>query len=189
MPVSIGMGLLAILAEGGPSYGLRLRNEFEARTGGIWPLNVGQVYTTLGRLERDGLVTESAPGPEGQRIYEATEAGQACLETWFAEPTVAEQPARDEVVIKIILAAARGIAPSVIQNERRAALQTLQGYTRLKRDDRGDVGWLFLLESLIIQTEARVRWLDTCDARLRRMAIQEAPVEPAPVADHSEMQA
>ena len=53
--MSVPHALLALLSEG-PKYGLRLQNEFEARTGEVWPLNVGQVYTTLQRLERDGLV-------------------------------------------------------------------------------------------------------------------------------------
>ena len=62
--MSVPHALLALLTEG-PKYGLRLQNEFEARTGEVWPLNVGQVYTTLQRLERDGLVeadgTEAGP--------------------------------------------------------------------------------------------------------------------------------
>ena len=53
--MSVPHALLALLSEG-PKYGLRLQKEFEARTGEVWPLNVGQVYTTLQRLERDGLV-------------------------------------------------------------------------------------------------------------------------------------
>jgi DNA-binding PadR family transcriptional regulator len=54
--MSIRHGLLALLEEG-PRYGYQLKSEFESRTGSTWPLNVGQVYTTLGRLERDGLVS------------------------------------------------------------------------------------------------------------------------------------
>ena len=50
--MSIRHALLALLSEG-PKYGLQLRQEFEAGTGEVWPLNVGQVYTTLQRLERD----------------------------------------------------------------------------------------------------------------------------------------
>src|SRR6202012_3215532 len=53
--MSVRHALLALLSEG-PKYGLQLRQEFVARTGEVWPLNVGQVYTTLQRLERDGLV-------------------------------------------------------------------------------------------------------------------------------------
>src|SRR5947207_1083293 len=59
--MSVRHALLALLSEG-PKYGLQLREEFEAGTGEVWPLNVGQVYTTLQRLERDGLVEAAADG-------------------------------------------------------------------------------------------------------------------------------
>lgn len=170
--MSIGMSLLALLDEK-PTFGLQLRNEFEARTGGVWPLNVGQVYTTLDRLARDGLVElESAPGSEGQRIYEITAGGRQRLKAWFEQPMKQVVPSRDELVLKLIMAEGRR-APAigdVVQAERRAALELLQEYTRLKRDesDEAELGWLFLLDSLIFQTEARVRWLDACEARFAR---------------------
>ena len=63
--MSVPHALLALLSEGS-KYGMRLQNEFEARTGAVWPLNVGQVYTTLQRLERDGLV-ETDGTPNGRR--------------------------------------------------------------------------------------------------------------------------
>ena len=72
--MSIGMSLLAILHQA-PAYGMQLKNEFETRTGGMWPLNVGQVYSTLARYERDGLVRVVQEGAEGQKVYELTEAG------------------------------------------------------------------------------------------------------------------
>ncbi len=168
--MSVGMSLLAILDEG-PGYGLRLRNEFEARTGGIWPLNVGQVYSTLQRLERDGLVRvrDESQG-EGQKLYEVTDDGRTLLNDWFAEPTGHGSPSREELVLKLVMATRldRAAAADVIQRERRNAIQILQDYTRLKRGapSDGDLGWLFLLDSLIFQTEARVRWLDACEARL-----------------------
>jgi DNA-binding PadR family transcriptional regulator len=172
--MSVPMSLLAILDEG-PRYGLQLKNEFEARTGGVWPLNPGQVYTTLDRLERDGLVRPgSAEGSEGQKIYEITHAGGARLRDWFRSPTEPRPPARDELVLKLIMALGRA-APStvdVIGAERRGALELLQEYTLLKRDAAtdADLGWLLLLDSLIFQAEARVRWLDACEARLARHA-------------------
>jgi DNA-binding PadR family transcriptional regulator len=73
--MSVRHALLALLREG-PKYGLQLREEFEARTGEVWPLNVGQVYTTLQRLERDGLVEsddDAAPGP--QKAFRITDGG------------------------------------------------------------------------------------------------------------------
>jgi len=101
--MSIRNGLLALL-EGGPMYGYQLRTEFESRTGGAWPLNIGQVYTTLQRLERDRLVvptTESADPSEGHRSYTLTDAGHAEVEGWFRTPVDRAAPPRDELAIKL----------------------------------------------------------------------------------------
>ncbi|HJP66188.1 MAG TPA: PadR family transcriptional regulator [Actinomycetota bacterium] len=164
------MSLLAILEEGA-TYGLQLKNEFEARTGGVWPLNVGQVYTTLSRLERDGLV-DAREADHGQRFYAITAAGRTRLAEWFDRPIRTTPPSRDELVLKLVMALGRrtGDPIDVIQAERRAAVELLQEYTRLKREPPSgpDLGWLFLLDSLIFQAEARVRWLDACEARLRK---------------------
>ena len=71
--MSVRHALLALLSEG-PKYGLQLREEFEARTGEIWPLNVGQVYSTLQRLERDGLVESDGSGEAGPQKGNPTPA-------------------------------------------------------------------------------------------------------------------
>lgn len=168
--MSVGMSLLAIL-EDGSSYGLQLKNEFESRTAGIWPLNVGQVYTTLGRLQRDGLVeVDSSEATESQKVYALTDEGRQQLADWFEEPASQGAPSREELVLKLVMVSrrSRSEAATVIQAERRSAVQVLQEYTRLKRDTPtdGDLGWLFLLDSLIFSAEARVRWLDSCEARL-----------------------
>ncbi|MCK9904524.1 PadR family transcriptional regulator [Parafrankia colletiae] len=81
--MSVRNGLLALLAER-PMYGYQLRAEFETRTGSTWPLNIGQVYTTLRRLERDGLVT-------GDRAPSRADA--AAPDTPAAEGPAAEGPA------------------------------------------------------------------------------------------------
>ncbi len=74
--MSVRHALLALLSEG-PKYGLQLRQEFEERTGEVWPLNVGQVYTTLQRLERDGLVESDDSDDEGpQKSFLITAAGK-----------------------------------------------------------------------------------------------------------------
>src|SRR5438045_2169388 len=101
--MSVRHALLALLTEG-PKYGLQLRDEFEARTGEVWPLNVGQVYTTLQRLERDSLV-ESDDGDEAgpQKHFRITPAGSAELEAWLRTPSDTSPP-RDELVIKVLVA-------------------------------------------------------------------------------------
>lgn len=174
--MSVGMSLLAILDER-PGYGLQLKNRFEQRTGGVWPLNVGQVYTTLDRLQRDGLVTvKSGEDAKSQKFYEITEAGREVLGNWFEEPANRGAPSRDELVLKLIMVAGRSEVDGarVVQTERRHTVELLQDYTRLKRGAPvdADLGWLFLLDSLIFQAEARVRWLDSCEARLRANPVQ-----------------
>jgi DNA-binding PadR family transcriptional regulator len=169
--MSIPMSLLALLDER-PRYGLQLKQEFDARTGQIWPLNVGQVYTTLARLERDGLVASNG-GDQSQRGYRITDQGRERLAEWFDRPAADGAPPRDELVLKLMLAAARGPEQlqAVIRSERKAAVETLQEYTRLKRDpaDAGDLGWLLLLDSLIFKAESRIRWLDAARARMAQM--------------------
>ena len=86
--MSIKHSLLALLA-GSPRYGYQLRGEFEERTGSTWPLNIGQVYTTLDRLERDGLVEKEGDDGEGHVIYSITDAGRAEVMGWFAQPVAA----------------------------------------------------------------------------------------------------
>lgn len=181
--MSVRQALLALLEEG-PMYGYQLRSEFERRTGATWPLNVGQVYTTLTRLERDGLVTESGADGEGHVVYEVTEAGRDEVATWFTTPVGRTTPPRDELAIKLALAVTvPGVdVGTVIQQQRSATISALQDYTRLKRgrDDStpSDLAWGLVLESLIFNAEAEVRWLDHCEARLRRAALE----KPAPTA-------
>lgn len=181
--MSVKMGLLALLADR-PQYGYQLRAAFEERTGSTWPLNVGQVYTTLARLERDGFV-EPAGEDEGRVLYQVTEAGREEIAAWFITPVVRTQPARDELAIKLALAVSvPGIdVGSVVQKQRTASMKALQDYTQLKR--RGaDLAWALVLDSLIFQTEAEIRWLDHCEASLRRRARESAPspTQPAPAA-------
>ena len=178
--MSVPMSLLAMLSER-PMYGLQMKDEFERRTGGVWPLNVGQVYTTLARLERDGYVVMSE-NDDNHKTYTITDLGRARLDAWFTRPTRQVIPARDESVLKLILAIDHPDvdATDLIQVERKAALRRLQEYTRLKTDAgaEADLGWLMLIDSLIFKTESRVRWLDASEQRIARAA--HATERPAP---------
>ncbi|WP_318208204.1 PadR family transcriptional regulator [Streptomyces sp. SJL17-1] len=180
--MSIRHGLLALL-ERGPRYGSQLRTEFESRTGSTWPLNVGQVYTTLSRLERDGMVTQGGEDAAGHALYAITDSGRAELRTWFEKPVDRTSPARDELAIKLAMAVgAPGVdIRNVIQSQRRHTVKAMQDYTRLKAQalvavesggarERDDVAWLLVLEQLIFQTEAEARWLDHCESRLIRLS-------------------
>ncbi|HSF37923.1 MAG TPA: PadR family transcriptional regulator [Nocardioides sp.] len=182
--MSIRQAMLALL-EQGPMYGYQLRAEFEQRTGETWPLNIGQVYTTLSRLERDGLVEVvdhgGADDPASDRhvSYRATEAGRSEASAWFTTPVPRSQPPRDELAIKLAIAVTLpGVDVSeLIQKQRSATMSALQDYTRLKRSGRAaqptdpaDLAWSLVLDSLVFDAEAEVRWLDHCEARLRRAA-------------------
>ena len=165
--VSVRHGLLALLAEG-PSYGYQLRTRLESRTGGTWPLNIGQVYTTLSRLERDGLV--EATGRDGQATYRITEAGRGAVADWFAGPVERPAPARDELAIKLALAVGSPAADvrRVVRVQRAATSAGLRELTRLKADAAAtsDLAWALVLDALIFQAEAELRWLDHCEAEL-----------------------
>jgi DNA-binding PadR family transcriptional regulator len=171
--MAIRNGLLALL-ERGPMYGYQLRTEFEASTGATWPLNVGQVYSTLSRLERDGLVApEGAADDEGRVVYRITDAGRTEVPAWFASPVDREARTRDELAIKLALAlAVPGVdARAAVQAQRTATLRALQELTRLKAraDEATDHAWLLVLESMIFHAEAEIRWLDHCEVRLVRL--------------------
>ncbi len=137
--MSVRSGLMALLAEG-EKYGAQLRSEFETRTGGTWPLNVGQVYTTLDRLVRDGLVESAgAADAEGRIAYRLTRAGHAELGAWWVTPVDRTSTPRDELTIKLALAVtAPGVdVQHVVQAQRTATLRHLHDLTRLKRESLG----------------------------------------------------
>ena len=163
-------GLLALLQRG-PMYGYQLRAQFEASTGATWPLNIGQVYTTLARLERDGYVE---PDPDtdddGRSTYRLTDAGREELATWFATPLARQARPRDELAIKLAMALTTpGVdVRAVIQAQRSSTLRTLRDLTRLKTqaDAEADAAGLLVNESTIFHAEAAARWLDHCEAQL-----------------------
>jgi DNA-binding PadR family transcriptional regulator len=186
--MSIRHGLLALL-ERGPRHGYQLRAEFDSATGATWPLNVGQVYTTLDRLERDGLVAQDGePDADGRIAYRITEDGRRDLTAWFSSPVTRQGAPRDELAIKLALAVTTpGVdVLDVVQTQRRATITSLQELTRLKAratDDAGDLAWSLVLDALVYRAEAEVRWLDHCEARVARAASRRpetAPMTPAP---------
>ena len=177
--MSVRQGLLALLARG-EMYGYQLKSAFEASTGQVWPLNIGQVYSTLARLERDGLV-ELVRDDGDQRVYAITDAGRIDLDRWFSSPVAREAPPRDELAVKLMLAwQTDGIdVAAVIQAQRTATVESLQDYTRLKADSDSDhdLLWVLMLDQLILHAEAEVRWLDACEARLRRSGAPTSPLQ------------
>lgn len=165
--MSVRHALLALLSEG-PKYGLQLREEFEYRTGEIWPLNVGQVYSTLKRLERDGLIEPDGPDDVREKSYRLLPDGRRELDDWLVATPVVGRPQRRELVMRVLIAAT---TPGVdifalIQRHRRHLVAAMQEYTRLKVDATQDTAFLIVADSEIFRAEADIRWLDACEVRL-----------------------
>jgi len=171
--MSIRHAMLALLSEG-PKYGLQLREEFEARTGEIWPLNVGQVYTTLQRLERDGLAESDGSGEAGpQKGFRITAAGEQELARWLRMPPDLSSPPRDELVMKVLVALHVPSADvhEVIQAHRRYLVELMQRWTRIKEDDtRSDLNMLLAVDAELFRLDSAIRWLDAAEARIKRAA-------------------
>ena len=172
--MSIRHALLSLLSEG-PKYGLRLREEFESRSGEIWPLNVGQVYATLQRLERDGLIEsdgEVEVDRSSQKVYRLTSVGHDELIDWLHAPGVITPP-RDELVIKVMVAlTVPGIdVQEVLQVHRRRLVETMLHFTALRRDAPApDLSLALVLDAELYRLDAAVRWLDTAQERLTQRA-------------------
>jgi DNA-binding PadR family transcriptional regulator len=168
--MSIKHGILALLRDR-PGYGYQLRAAFEETTGSAWPVNIGQIYTTLGRLERDGLVAKTGEDDEGHVVYEITESGADELAEWFAKPITHSERPRDELAMKLALAVTvPGVdVAALVQSQRGHAQSTLQELTRLKlRAAAPHLGWSLVLEAQIFQAEAEIRWLDHVEEQVCR---------------------
>jgi DNA-binding PadR family transcriptional regulator len=196
--VSVRHAMLALLSEG-PKYGLQLREEFEARTGEVWPLNVGQVYTTLQRLERDGLVAAEGDGEGPQKSYQLLPGGADELSAWLRTPPDLSSPPRDELVMKVLIAlrVPGASVPEIIQAHRRYLVQLMQQWTRIKEEaDPADLGLALAVDAELFRLDSVVRWLDVADARIKRARADEEspfanrragrPDGPAPAAEASE---
>jgi DNA-binding PadR family transcriptional regulator len=173
--VSVRHALLALLSEG-PKYGLQLREEFEARTGEVWPLNVGQVYATLQRLERDGFVeSEDNADPGPQKGFRITPDGTQELTEWLRTPPDLTAPPRDELVIKVLVALR---VPSidvheVIQVHRRYVVELMQQWTRLKESEaERDLNLALVVDAELFRLDSVARWLDAADGRIKRAAVE-----------------
>ena len=173
--MSVRNGLLTLLAHG-PSYGYQLKTEFEKRTGDSWPVNVGQVYNTLDRLARDGLIEQTETDGDGHVFYAITEAGVLEAQSWLSGPVQRGTATRDELAIKLALAVTLpGVdAEEIIHARRVATLRTLEELTRSKiaggdPDTADEFAWQLVVDALIFQAEAEVRWLEHSEARIRRL--------------------
>jgi DNA-binding PadR family transcriptional regulator len=157
-----------------PRHGYDLKAAFEGLLSDTWPLNIGQVYTTLARLERDGLV-QSKVVPQDllpdRKVYELTEAGKEELQAWLAEPTVGSIRLKDEFFIKLLihqLVGPEGVL-DLIWKQRQVYMQTLAQLTSIQADPSQDPATRLLIEGAIFHVEADLKWLDLCEERLQEM--------------------
>ena len=167
--MAVREGLLALLASG-PRHGYQLKVDFEAATGGAWTLNVGQVYSTLERLQRDGLVLIDEA--DGQKHYSLTASGREELAGWFEELPLEAAPPRDELLLKVLLAidTGRDHALEVLTRHRTALTGLLQQRRRATRARASgpSLAEVLAADALAVRVEADLRWLDLCESRLLR---------------------
>jgi DNA-binding PadR family transcriptional regulator len=151
----------------------------------VWPLNVGQVYTTLQRLERDGLVeTDDGEGERSRKRYRITSTGERALAEWLRTPPELEPPPRDELVIKVLVAlqVPGTDVHEILQVHRRHVIEVMQRYTQVKAAaGEDDMALALVVDAELFRLEAIVRWLDAADVRLK----QRPSLPPAAVADVS----
>ncbi|WP_130176913.1 PadR family transcriptional regulator [Cryobacterium sp. SO1] len=170
--MTVRQTLLSILSLE-PCYGHQLRAEFVRRTGGVWPINIGQIHTTLDRLERDGLVQKGNTDSLGRAYFSILDAGRDVVNDWLSIPSVKPQFERNELVMKLAVASTLpGVDVSeVISAQRGASLTALQNATRsrehvLRPTSPEDVAFLMIADSAIEHAAAEIRWLDLAEQRL-----------------------
>ena len=165
--------LLGLLAER-PRYGYDLKAVFEEFLGGTWPLNVAQVYTTLARLEQEGLVSCEVVPQEllpDRKVYSLTEEGEARLTRWANEAVDGPIRLRDEFFLKVLVRARihDGDARPLIAAQRRRHLESLAELTRLRAGAKLDPATSLLLEGAVLRAEADLKWLDLADERVKEL--------------------
>ena len=164
--MSVRHALLALLSER-PKYGFQLRQEFEEGTGDVWPLNVGQVYSTLQRLERSGHIESDDTADEGRSE----------LHRWLSTPTDMASPPRDELVIKVLSALrVPGVdVNDLIQLHRRYLVELMQQWTHLKDDEADfDLAFALVVDAELSRLDSVIRWLDQAEGRLMRAELEPA---------------
>lgn len=173
--LAVKHGILGILA-GRPRHGYELKTQFERLTGGLWELNVGQIYSTLERMQKEGLVAlEGAEGPEEERkTYRITETGLAELERWLARPPLKARPLRDEMYVRLGLLIEKDLnrALELLESQRRVYHLQMAELTRARIQVARAQGpeqlqQEMMLDAALLHVEADLRWLENCEARLR----------------------
>jgi DNA-binding PadR family transcriptional regulator len=164
--------LLGLLASGS-KHGYELKAEFERLLSGTWTLNTGQVYLTLGRLERDGLVSCEVVAQDtrpDRKVYSLTELGYKEVDRWTFEVVRDPVHLRDELVLKIVLQAVLQSTDATvfIADQRRQHLELLAELTALRDEPDQPVPTILVIEAGIAHIEADLRWLETVESMLSK---------------------
>lgn len=162
--------LLGLLARG-PMHGYELKGDFEKLLGGTWTVNLGQVYLTLGRLERDGLVTSDLVPQDvrpDRKVYSITELGRKELDRWASEPLTDPVHLRDELILKVLVQefVADGDPRELLRAQRQRHLELLAELTALRQDPNAPRSTTLLAEAAVLHIEADLKWLDVVENRL-----------------------
>jgi DNA-binding PadR family transcriptional regulator len=166
-PRMIKFLLLGLLANG-PCHGYELKSQFEELFGGTWPLNPGQVYMTLQRMEDDRLVTSQRVSQDlhpDRRTFTITEDGRQELKRWTSEPSDGPIRIRDELFAKMLTAmlVRDGDPSGLLWEQRRSHLQAIAALRERKADPGLHPATALVLEGAILRAEADLRWLDRCE--------------------------
>ncbi len=169
--MSVRHSLLAILDQGA-CYGYQLRTEFERRTGANSPLNVGQIYNTLDRLERDGLVAKGSADAQGHVFYGITDAGSREVSAWLESPVQRLTTTRDELAIKVAIAATLpGVDVDALLRRQRAVSQAHRDELErtvggLRVEGPEDLAQALVLDAMLARADAELRWLESAEQLL-----------------------
>jgi DNA-binding PadR family transcriptional regulator len=173
--MSLRHSILSILNLG-DCHGYQIRSEIESRTGDTWQINVGQIYTTLDRLQRDGLVKALPAKEDGRVEYTITTAGKTEAKNWLVSPVARNANSKDELAMKLSLAVTLpGVdVQGILDNQRVATLSALQLLTTAKQatddNNQNDLAWILVIDSQLFSLEAELRWLDHVEGLLSRSA-------------------
>jgi len=166
--MAFGHTLLGLL-EDGPQHGYELKHRYDEHFPGTRPLPFGQVYATLARLHRDGLVdvaaVESGAGPD-RKVYVITPAGVSELEHWIDAPT---PPGfvKSELFSRVVVALISGRDPAgVLDTQRAAHLVQMRDVTERRRN--ADLVGAMVCDFELFHLEADVKWIEHAARRLEK---------------------
>jgi DNA-binding PadR family transcriptional regulator len=162
--------LFLALLSGERAHGYELKQSLDQEFGDLLPaLNAGQIYVTLGRLERDGLVVGHAvPGDgRGKRVYELTAAGRETLGAWIDAP-VSGRRLKDEFFMKLVVLASTRLAEpkELLDRQRREYLQSLRDLNAVLEANGKTPAAELLAEGAILHLKADLEWLELIEQRL-----------------------